>query len=66
MGFVFDDLPGWEFTVTEFTPGGYRVIATRDGGIRGEGTGSDSDGLLDDYRAWARTVERDLEQRKLD
>jgi hypothetical protein len=59
----FDDLPRWEFTVEEFTPGGYRVRAVRDGGITGEGNGVDPDALLDEYKAWARGVERDLANR---
>lgn len=64
MGFLFDDLPEWEFTVNEFSPGGYRVVAIRNGGIRGGGTGSDPDSLLEDYKVWAREVERDLAARR--
>jgi len=63
VGFLFDDLPDWEFTVKEFSPGGYRVVAIRNGGIRGEGTGSDPEGLLEDYKEWARKVDRDLAAR---
>jgi len=40
MGFEFDDLPHWEFTVVETSPGIYRVTAVRDGGICGESSGS--------------------------
>ena len=40
MGFEFDDLPHWEFTVSEVSAGIYKVTAVRDGGIRGESTGS--------------------------
>lgn len=64
MGLLFDDLPEWEFTGNEFSPSGYRVIAVRNGGIRGEGTGSDPDSLMEDYKEWARRVERDLVARR--
>ncbi len=64
MGFLFDDLPEWEFTVHEFSPGGYSVTAVRNGGIRGEGTGSDPDELLETYTEWARKVNRDLTLRR--
>lgn len=60
MGFLFDDLPEWEVTVNEFWQGGYCVVATRNGGIRGEGTGSDPDSVHEDCKDWARRVERDL------
>lgn len=64
MGLLFDDLPEWEFTVEEFSPGGWRVIAVRNGGVRGEGTGVDSDALLEDFKEWARGVDRDLSERQ--
>jgi hypothetical protein len=60
VGFQYEDLPSWEFTVEEFSPGGYRVRATRDGGITGEGTGVDPDALLEDFKEWARGVEDGL------
>jgi hypothetical protein len=61
VGFQFEDLPRWEFTVEEFSPGGYRVRAVRDGGITGEGF--DPDALLNEYKDWARRVEQDLADR---
>lgn len=63
MGFLFDDLPAWEFTVKEVSPGTYCVTAVRNGGVRGEGTGTDPDALLEDYKGWAHKVDRDLEER---
>jgi hypothetical protein len=63
VGFVFDDLPDWEFTVNEFSPSGYRLVAIRNGGIRGEATGTDPDVLMEDYKAWARYVDQDLAER---
>jgi hypothetical protein len=66
VGFLFDDLPEWEFTVREFSPGGYRVTAVRNGGVRSEGTGSDPDALLEDYKVWARKVDLDLAARQHD
>lgn len=63
MGFQYDDVPLWEFTLEEFSPGGYRVRAVRDGGITGEGSGVDPDALLEDLRRWARAVDNDLANR---
>jgi hypothetical protein len=60
VGFQFDDLPHWEFSIEEFSPGGYRLHAVRDGGIHGEGTGVDPDALLEEFKTWARRVEEDL------
>jgi hypothetical protein len=57
VGIQRADLPAWEFTVNEVSPGVYRVRATRDGGITGDATGSDPDELLDDLQRWARKVE---------
>jgi hypothetical protein len=62
MGHQFAELPRWEFTVDEESPGIYRVKAVRDGGITGEACGSDSDPLLDDLKQWAHTVDRDFER----
>lgn len=64
MGLQFDDLPQWEFTIEEFSPGIYRLRAVRGGGITGEGTGTDTDALIDEYRRWALQVEGDLTQRE--
>lgn len=63
MGLLFDDLPEWEFTVREVSPGTYRLLAVRNGGIRGEATGTDPDAMLSDYKEWARKVEQDLADR---
>lgn len=63
MGFLFDDLPEWEFSVREVSPGTYCLSAVRNGGIRGEATGTDPDAMLSDYKEWARNVERDLADR---
>lgn len=63
MGFKFQDLPKWEFTVREISAGTYRVVAPRDGGIRGEGIGGDSESLLDDLRGWASRTEAYLRAR---
>jgi hypothetical protein len=60
MGLQYDDLPHWEFTVDESSPGIYRVLARRDGGIAGEATGPNSDTLLADLRKWAHKTEADL------
>ena len=60
MGIEFEDLPHWEFTVVEFSPGSYRIKAVRDGGVRGEGTGTDPDSLLDEFKQWAHNVEKDV------
>jgi hypothetical protein len=64
MGFQFEDLPRWEFTVEEFSPGGYRIRAVRDGGITAEGTGVDSDAILEDFKGWARRVEDEVSKSK--
>lgn len=64
MGFEFDDLPHWEFTIVEVSPGIYRVMAVRDGGIRGESTGSGPDELLEDLKVWAMKTERNLASRR--
>lgn len=56
----FEDLPKWDFWVNEFSASGWRVTAVREGGITGEGTGSDPEALLDDYYRWALGVDRDL------
>lgn len=64
MGFQFDDLPGWEFTVVEQSAGVYRRTAIRDGGITGGGTDTDPDALLDQYKRWAHKVEADLAERR--
>jgi hypothetical protein len=64
MGFLFDDPPHWEFTINEVSARVYRLRATREGGINGEGTGLDADALLDDFKKWARKVEDKLAQRR--
>jgi hypothetical protein len=64
MGFEFDDLPHWEFTIVEMSAGIYRVTAIRNGGIRGRSTGSGPDGMLDEIKDWARKTERDLASRR--
>ncbi|MCP4304591.1 MAG: hypothetical protein GY788_06905 [bacterium] len=60
MSIEYDDLPHWEFSVVEVSPGCYRVRAVRDGGIHGEGTGADPDNLLPDLKRWAQKVESEL------
>ena len=64
MGFQFDDLPHWEFTVKETSPGIYRLNAVRDGGITGGGTGTDSDALMEEFKSWAHKVEGELAERQ--
>jgi hypothetical protein len=64
MGFEFDDLPHWEFTIVEMSAGIYRVTAVRDGGIRGESSGSGAEAMLEDLKDWARKTERDLAARR--
>ena len=64
MGFEFDDLPKWEFTMVEMSPGIYRVTAVRDGGIRGESTGSGPEELMEDLKVWAKKTELDLAARR--
>jgi hypothetical protein len=66
MGVEFADLPHWEFTVIEFSPGGYTVRAIRDGGITGEGSGSDPESLLEDLKQWASGIDRELDSRESD
>ena len=63
MGLQFDDLPRWEFSAVERSPGIYEIRAVRDGGVTGESTGSDYDTLLEDLKQWARGVEDDLARR---
>lgn len=60
MGHRYDDLPDWEFTVVERSPGVYDVTAIRDGGISGSASGVDPDAALADLRDWAKRVEDDL------
>ena len=64
MGFEFDDLPHWEFTVSEVSAGICKVTAVRDGGIRGESTGSGPDLLMQDLKDWARRTECNLAARR--
>ena len=64
MGIQFEDLPEWEFTVVEQSAGIYQITAVRNGGIHGDSTGSDFDGLMEDLKAWARKTERDLAARR--
>ena len=64
MGFEFDDLPHWEFTMVEMSPGIYRVTAVRDGGIRGESTGSGPEELMENLKVWAKKTELDLAARR--
>ena len=64
MGFEIDNLPHWEFTIVEASAGLYRVTAVRDGGIRGESSGTGPDGMLEDLKDWARKTEHDLAARR--
>lgn len=64
MGLEFSDLPSWEFTVIKSPHGEYHVRAVRDGGISGDGSGSDPDSLLSDLKEWARGIDRELTERK--
>lgn len=66
MGRQYDDLPGWEFTVSEVSNGIYEVSARRDGGINGSALGVDVDEALAGLREWAMKVERDLDKRSTD
>lgn len=63
MGIQFDDLPSWEFSSVEITPGIYSVKATRDGGVVGESTGSHHETMVEGLRDWALKVDRDLADR---
>jgi hypothetical protein len=51
-------------TAEAASAGVYRVRAVRDGGITGEGSGTDTDALIAEYRRWALRVESDLAERK--
>ncbi len=62
VGIQFDDLPAWEFVVNEASAGVYALKAVRNGGISGEASGSDYDGLLADLKEWAHRVENGLER----
>lgn len=64
MGFEFDDLPDWEFTIVEMSVGIYRVTAVRDGGIRGESTGPDAEPMMEDLKIWARKTDIDLSAKR--
>lgn len=57
MGVQSADLPEWEFSVNEVSPGVYRVCARGDGGLTDEATGADLDAALEDLKRWARRVE---------
>jgi len=50
MGFQFEELPAWEFTVTEESAGVYRVVAFRDVSVTGQNTGTDPDAQIDDLK----------------
>jgi hypothetical protein len=41
----------------------YEIRATRDGGVRGESTGSDYATLLQDLKRWAHGVDEDFARR---
>lgn len=56
----YDDLPHWEFSVVEISPGRYRGRAIRVGGIIGEATSIAADDVLVDLRRWAQKVEHEL------
>ena len=60
MGCEYDDLPGWEFTVAEASPGIYLVTARRDGGIHGDATGTDPDTTLEELKSWAKGTDEGL------
>ena len=64
MGFEFDDLPHWEFTMVETSAGIYTVTAVRDGGIRSQRRGSGPEELMEDLKVWARKTELDLAARR--
>lgn len=57
------DLPLWEFTERELSPGLYEVVAARDGGITGSGSGTDPEALMADLREWARKVDAEVGDR---
>jgi len=65
MGQQFEELPEWEFAVrTNDVEATYTVVATRDGGIRGNASGEDIDDLLRDMRRWVTATEVGLLVRK--
>ena len=59
MGVEYPELPGWEFTVNEVSPGQYRVRAVGPRGITGESGAVEPDTALEELRQWARTVPTD-------
>ena len=57
MGIEYDDLPLWEFSVSEVAAGVYRVRAVRDGRITGETTSTDPDDALQELKHWAQQID---------
>jgi hypothetical protein len=61
VGHQFIDLPAWEFSIVTNSVGAtYTIRAVRDGGIAGEMSGEDVDGLFDRARRWAQSTDTGL------
>lgn len=56
VGLEYSELPGWEFTVIEVSPGQYRVRAVGPRGVTSEAGAVDPETALEDLRQWAKTV----------
>lgn len=52
----FPDLPEWSFDIDEISAGVYQIIATDRGGHRISKTGIDPDGLIDECKREARSM----------
>ena len=56
MTIRFDDLPRWQFSIDETSPGLYAMEAVRDDGIRGQASGPER--MFDDLKDWARKIDQ--------
>ena len=61
---MYPELPEWEFTVAEFTKGGYRVSAVGPLGATGEASGPDPERMLNELKRWAVGVNQSRENAK--
>lgn len=50
---TYEDVPGWKFSLEEFSPGAYRIEGLDDAGRSISLSGTDPDRLLKDAKAWA-------------
>ena len=55
MGIEYPDLPGWEFTTNQVSPGEFRIGVVGPGGVNAEsGIVEDPDDCIEEMREWAR------------